>query len=63
MIDYCWRLAELDLGAVTRFLRAQQAPLKNEQFLELFRKSRRDVEVSKQLSGQEQLWANKAREN
>ena len=37
--------------------------VKNEQFLELFRKSRRDVEVSKQLSGQEQLWANKAREN
>ncbi len=33
MIDYCWRLAELDLGAVTRYLRAQQAPLKNEQFL------------------------------
>ena len=37
--------------------------VENEQFLELFRKSRRDVEVSKQLSGQEQLWANKAREN
>ena len=37
--------------------------VKNEQFLELFRKSRRDVEVSKQLLGQEQLWANKAREN
>ena len=37
--------------------------VKNEQFLELFRRSRRDVEVSKQLSGQEQLWANKAREN
>ena len=37
--------------------------VKNEQFLELFRKSRRDVEVSKQLSGQEQLWDNKAREN
>lgn len=37
--------------------------VKNEEFLELFRKSRRDVEVSKQLSGQEQLWANKAREN
>ena len=37
--------------------------VKNEQFLELFRKSRRDVEVSKQLSGQEQLWANKPREN
>ena len=37
--------------------------VKNPEFLELFRKSRRDVEVSKQLSGQEQLWANKAREN
>ncbi len=37
--------------------------VKNEQFLELFRKSRRDVEVSKQLSGQEQLWADKARDN
>lgn len=33
MIDYCWRLAELDLLAVTRYLRAQQTPLKNEKFL------------------------------
>lgn len=33
MIDYCWRLAELDLVAVTRYLRAQQTPLKNEKFL------------------------------
>ncbi|MFE1572993.1 hypothetical protein ACFIQG_14380 [Comamonas odontotermitis] len=33
MIDYCWRLAELDLVAVTRYLRAQQSPLKNEKFL------------------------------
>jgi hypothetical protein len=33
MIDYCWRLAELDLAAVTRYLRAQQTPLKNEKFL------------------------------
>lgn len=33
MIDYCWRLAELDLHAVTRYLRAQQTPLKNERFL------------------------------
>ena len=41
----------------------QPEKLKNPEFLELFRKSRRDVEVSKQLSGQEQLWANKAREN
>lgn len=33
MIDYCWRLAELDLVAVTRYLRAQQTPLKNDGFL------------------------------
>lgn len=33
MIDYCWRLAELDLVAVTRYLRAQQTALKNEKFL------------------------------
>lgn len=33
IIDYCWRLAELDLLAVTRYLRAQQTPLKNIQFL------------------------------
>jgi len=33
IIDYCWRLAELDLVAVTRYLRAQQATLKNEKFL------------------------------
>jgi hypothetical protein len=33
LIDYCWRLAELDLVAVTRYLRAQQTPLKNEKFL------------------------------
>jgi hypothetical protein len=32
--DYCWRLAECDLGAVTKYLRAQQAPLKNLEFLE-----------------------------
>lgn len=33
IIDYCWRLAEFDLVAVTRYLRAQQMPLKNEKFL------------------------------
>ncbi|WP_148715514.1 hypothetical protein [Chitinolyticbacter meiyuanensis] len=33
IIDYCWRLAELDLVSVTRYLRAQQKPLKNEKFL------------------------------
>ncbi|MCB1997962.1 extracellular solute-binding protein [Ottowia sp.] len=37
--------------------------VKNEEFLELFRKSRRDVAVSKQISGIEQLWADKARQN
>jgi hypothetical protein len=29
IIDYCWRLAECDLIAVTRYLKAQQVPLKN----------------------------------
>jgi len=33
MIDYCWRLAELDLVAVTRYLHAQQTQLKNDKFL------------------------------
>ena len=33
IIDYCWRLAELDLVTVTRYLRAQQTPLKNGRFL------------------------------
>jgi hypothetical protein len=33
IIDYSWRLAELDLVEVIRFLKAQQAPLKNEKFL------------------------------
>lgn len=33
IIDYCWRLAELDLLAVTRYLHAQQTPLKNERYL------------------------------
>ncbi len=40
-----------------------EANAKNEEFLELFRKNRRDVAVSKQLTGLEQLWATKAREN
>lgn len=31
--DYCWRLAESDLLAVTRYLRAQQNPLKGHDFL------------------------------
>lgn len=33
IIDYCWRLAECDLIAVTKYLKAQQAPLKNLPFL------------------------------
>jgi phosphoglycerate transport regulatory protein PgtC len=37
--------------------------VKDPEFLELFRKSRRDVAVSKQLTGLEQLWADKARAN
>lgn len=34
IIDYCWRLAESDLADVTKYLRAQQTPLKNLSFLE-----------------------------
>jgi len=34
VIDYCWRLAEVDLGSVTRYLKAQQTPLKNLGFLD-----------------------------
>ena len=37
--------------------------VKNPEFLELFRKSRRDVAVSKQLTGMEQMWSEKARAN
>ncbi|MGC4003690.1 MAG: extracellular solute-binding protein [Pirellulales bacterium] len=37
--------------------------VKNAEFLELFRKNRREVEVSKQVTGQEELWAAKARSN
>lgn len=40
-----------------------EANVKDEQFLELFRKSRRDVAVSKELTGLEQMWADKARAN
>ncbi|MCA6954040.1 hypothetical protein [Pectobacterium polaris] len=38
IIDYCWRLAELDLIPVVHYLKSQQNPLKNEGFLseELF---------------------------
>ncbi|HQQ71816.1 MAG TPA: ABC transporter substrate-binding protein, partial [Alicycliphilus sp.] len=37
--------------------------VKNKEFLELFRKSRRDVAVAKELTGMEQLWSDKARAN
>jgi hypothetical protein len=37
--------------------------VKNPEFLELFRKSRRDVAVAKELTGMEQLWSEKARAN
>ncbi len=37
--------------------------VKNPDFLELFRKSRRDVAVSKELTGMEQMWSDKARAN
>ncbi|TNH92873.1 hypothetical protein [Aeromonas sobria] len=33
IIDYCWRLAELDLVAVIHYLKSQQTPLKNEKFI------------------------------
>ena len=34
IIDYCWRLAESDLSAVTKYLRDQQMRLKNLTFLD-----------------------------
>ena len=40
-----------------------EANVKDEQFLDLFRKSRRDVAVAKELTGMEQIWANKAKAN
>lgn len=33
IIDFCWRLAECDLIAVTKYLKAQQVPLKNLPYL------------------------------
>ena len=36
---------------------------KDPQFLELFKKSRRDVAVAKELTGMEQMWADKAKSN
>jgi ABC-type Fe3+ transport system substrate-binding protein len=40
-----------------------EANVNNQEFLELFRKNRREVAVSKQLTGLEELWASKARDN
>ena len=40
-----------------------EANVKDQQFLDLFRKSRRDVAVAKELTGLEQLWADKAKAN
>lgn len=37
--------------------------VKDESFLELFRKNRREVEVSKKLTGLEELWGRKAQSN
>ncbi|EHM5632430.1 hypothetical protein JGM16_003807 [Salmonella enterica subsp. enterica serovar Havana] len=34
IIDYCWRLAELDLISVIHFLKAQQTPLKNKLYID-----------------------------
>lgn len=34
IVDFCWRLAELDLIPVVHYLKAQQNPLKNSAFLE-----------------------------
>lgn len=40
-----------------------EANVKDTQFLELFKKSRRDVAVAKELTGMEQMWATKAKAN
>jgi ABC-type Fe3+ transport system substrate-binding protein len=40
-----------------------EANVKDNEFLEVFRKNRRDVAVSKQLTGLEEMWSSKAREN
>ena len=40
-----------------------ESNVKNEQFLELFRKNRRDVAVSKELTGLEEMWGSKSRSN
>ncbi len=40
-----------------------EANVKDNEFLEVFRKNRRDVAVSKQLTGLEEMWSSKARAN
>ncbi|MFZ4289498.1 ABC transporter substrate-binding protein [Variovorax sp. HJSM1_2] len=40
-----------------------EANVKDNEFLEIFRKNRRDVAVSKQLTGLEEMWSSKARAN
>jgi phosphoglycerate transport regulatory protein PgtC len=40
-----------------------ESMVKDEAFLELFRKSKKDVAVAKQLTGLEELWSTKARAN
>ncbi len=40
-----------------------ESMIKDVQFLELFQKSKRDVEVAKQLTGLEDLWSTKAKAN
>jgi phosphoglycerate transport regulatory protein PgtC len=40
-----------------------EANVKNEQFLDLFRKNRREVAVSKELTGLEEMWGSKSRGN
>ncbi|WP_312486358.1 hypothetical protein [Massilia timonae] len=34
IIDYCWRLAEIDLAGITKYLRAQQSSIKNLKYIE-----------------------------
>ncbi len=54
-------LAQAQSLAYTPLVGAEN--VKNKEFLELFRKSRRDVAVSKELTGMEQIWSEKARAN
>ena len=40
-----------------------ESMIRDEQFLALFRKSKKDVEVAKQLTGLEDLWSSKSKAN